>query len=49
MSFNKSDLIQSIRQVWHYEISKEYCKNLIESLKRRIEKVIQANGGNTKY
>ena len=49
MKSNKSELIQSIRQVWQSEISQEYCKNLIESMKRRIERVIEVNGGHTKY
>ena len=44
-----SALIEAIKLVWIREMPKDLCKNLIESIPRRIKAVIKAHGGNTKY
>ena len=36
-------------QVEWEKIPKEVCQNLIESMPRRVEAVIKAKGGHTKY
>ena len=46
---NKSELIESIKEVWKNEIFNQYCKNLVLSMQNRIRSVIEANGGHTKY
>jgi DDE superfamily endonuclease/Transposase len=42
------ELWERAEMVWN-EIGKEVCQNLIESMPRRVEAVIKANGGYTKY
>lgn len=37
-----------VAEVWN-DIEPEVCQNLIESMPRRVEEVIKAMGGNTKY
>jgi hypothetical protein len=37
-----------VKVEWN-EIAAEICRNLIESMPRRIKAVIRANGGHTKY
>ena len=37
-----------VEEVWN-NIPPEVCQNLIESMPRRLEAVIKAKGGNTKY
>ena len=44
----KQDLITAIQEEWS-NISLEKLQNLIMSLPHRIEAVIKAKGGNTKY
>ena len=42
-------LEQAIKEVWVRELSNEYCQSLVESMPRRLEAVIKAKGGPTKY
>ena len=42
------DLWERVVEVWN-NIEPEVCQNLIESMPRRLEAVIKAKGGNTKY
>ena len=44
-----SKLINIIKEVWVKEISTEYCESLISSMPRRLQAVINARGGHTKY
>src|SRR3979490_2058939 len=39
---------ESVAEVWN-AIEPEVCQKLIESMPRRVEAVIKAKGGNTKY
>ena len=46
----KQKVIEAIIQVWfHDNEAKEMCKTLIESMPNRIQLVIKARGGHTKY
>jgi hypothetical protein len=42
------ELWKSIEREWE-DIPKEVCQNLIESMPRRVEAVLKAKGGYTKY
>jgi len=42
-------LINTIKEVWVKEISTDYCSSLIASMPRRLQAVIKAHGGHTKY
>src|SRR3954464_8560332 len=42
------ELWERAEMEWN-EMGKEVCQNLIESMPRRVEAVIKANGGYTKY
>ena len=42
------ELWERVEKEWN-KISPEVCQNLIESIPRRIQAVIKANGGHTKY
>jgi hypothetical protein len=42
------ELWERVDKEWN-EIEPEVCQNLIESMPRRVEAVIQAKGGYTKY
>ena len=42
------ELWERVVEEWN-KISSEVCQNLIESIPRRINAVIKANGGHTKY
>ena len=42
------ELWDRVSEEWN-EISPEICQNLIESMPRRIQAVIKAKGGHTKY
>ena len=42
-------LEQAIKEVWVRELSNEYCQSLVESMPRRLEAVIKAKSGPTKY
>ena len=44
----RSELIEKIKEIWE-QIPSEYLKKLIESMPQRIEAVIKAKGGNTRY
>ena len=46
---NAKMLEQAIKEVWVRDISLAYCRNLVESMPRRLEAVIKAKGGPTKY
>lgn len=47
---NRSDLIATIVQIWHRDPSiVDTCAKLIESMPRRIQAVIDAKGGHTKF
>ena len=46
---NAKMLEQAIKEVWVRDISPAYCRNLVESRPRRLEAVIKAKGGPTKY
>ena len=46
---NAKILEQAIKEVWVRDISPAYCRNLVESMLRRLEAVIKAKGGPTKY
>ena len=43
------ELETAIKEVWASELSAEYCRSLVESMPRRLEAVIKAKGGPTKY
>ena len=42
------EIWERVAEVWN-NIEPEVCQNLIESMPRRVEAVIKARGGNTKY
>ena len=44
----KQDLVTAVQEEWS-NISLEMLRNLITSLPHRIDAVIKAKGGNTKY
>ena len=46
---NAKMLEQAKKEVWVRDISQAYCRNLVESMPRRLEAVIKAKGGPTKY
>ena len=46
---NAKMLEQAIKEVWVRDISPAYCRNLVESMPRRLEAVIKAKDGPTKY
>ena len=39
----------AIQLVWIHEITPEYCRNLVESMPRRLQAVLNNRGGHTKY
>ena len=45
---NRDDFFQKFGDHW-YNIDREMCRRLIRSMPRRIEAVIKANGGPTRY
>ena len=46
---NISALIEAIKLVWIRKIPDKFCKNLIESMPRRMKVIIKAKRGLTKY
>lgn len=44
-----SELENAIKHVWINELGPEYCRNLIESMPRRLAATIQNHGDHTKY
>ena len=46
---NGKALNQCIKVVWVQEISENYCNSLIESMPHRLQAMIDAKGGHTKY
>lgn len=46
---NLDELYARVKKVWRTMITPELCVKLIESMPRRIEAVIKAKGGQTKY
>ena len=45
---NVDELYEVIKKVW-LDISGDYIKKLIDSMKRRIQAIIKAHGGSTRY
>ena len=46
---NGKALNQCIKGVWVQDISENYCNSLIKSMPHRLQAVIDAKGGHTKY
>ena len=46
---SKNNLTHSILHVWHQKIMLGTLQSLVESMPRRLEAVIKAKGGSTKY
>ena len=46
---NLEEMKAEIRHIWHTEITRELCKTLARSMPNRLQAVINANGGHTKY
>ena len=42
-------LEQAIKEVWLREMTTEYCQSLVESMLKRLEAVIKAKDGPTRY
>ena len=47
-TFNSMDFFNNLKSVFD-SIDKDYIENLKNSMSRRLEDVIAAKGGNTKY
>jgi transposase len=45
---NRQQFIYVISDEWH-SLTQEYCQNLVESMPRRLDLVIEKNGAATKY
>ena len=43
------EMEMTIQLVWIHEITPEYCRNLVESMPRRLQAVLNNRGGHTKY
>ena len=41
--------VENIKNVWENDISANILNNLVSSMPKRIEEVIKAKGGQTKY
>lgn len=46
---NKRELQEAIVHVWNHELGRDYIRNLIASMPRRVQAVIKARGYTTKY
>ena len=44
-----NELYERVVDIWYYQIKKEECQNVIESMPRRIQACIKAKGKWTKY
>jgi transposase len=44
-----NELWERVADVWYNQVTKEYCVKLIEGMPKRIEAVIKAKGGATKW
>ena len=49
MPKTKKELFAAIIRVWHRVISREILQNLVETMPRSVQAVIDAKGGSTKY
>ena len=49
MISNKRQLIEQIIAIWHKEIDDDIIKNLVNSMKNRINQVLMNKGNNSKY
>jgi len=45
---NKAKLLEALKRAWE-SIDQQHIRNLIESMPRRLQAVIQTKGGHTKY
>jgi hypothetical protein len=45
---NREELVQSIANTWH-QIPREYVEEVVLSMSRRLQKVIDADGAQIKY
>ena len=46
---NKKELVKAIKHVWNNEISSELIVNLIESMNRRLERLLISKGKHIDY
>ena len=46
---NTKELEEAIKAVWMLELLAKYCQSLVESMPKRLEAVIKAKEGPTKY
>ena len=40
---------EEIKRIWCLDITRDFCKTLVQSMPRIIQAVLDANGGHTKY
>ena len=46
---NTKDLQDAVQSVWCLDITMALCKNLVDSMPKRIKQVLKNNGRSTKY
>ena len=46
---NSKELEEAIKAVWVLELSAQYCRSLMESMRKRLEAAAKAKGGPIKY
>ena len=46
---NKTSLIRHLKRIWNYKITLDLIATLYDSIPRRLDAVIKANGNATKY
>ena len=46
---SKKELIHAIEAAWNCQVTRDNLKNLVDSMKDRLEAVVANNGGHTKY
>ena len=44
-----AEMKEEITRIWCRDITKEYCRTLAQSMPRRLQAVLEADGGHTKY